>query len=142
MDLKQMVGINRLLEKFRRDVDDVFMYHFKTVNNADFKINLTYYAKSKVLKSVFNQVKKVLVRKDTKFTKLHSSNPDVIERFEIPKEFNGRVLTTIHKNVKAIIKEVNKDGIKIVRYEVEKCYFANVKEKTQIHIIVGGIYAR
>jgi hypothetical protein len=142
MELQKVLGINRLLDRFRRDVSDVFNYHFKTLNPSDFELIIIFTAKSKVLKSVFNQVKKVLVRKDTKFTKLHTSNSDVLQRFEIPEQFNGRILTAILKQVKEIEKEVKKDGIKILRYQVDKCFFENKDDTTTINIKLGGIYTQ
>jgi hypothetical protein len=140
MEMQKLLGINKLLDRFRRDVNNVYDYHFKTLNPSDYEINFIFTAKSKVLKSVFNQVKTKL--KGKQFSKLHSSNPEALERFDIPEQFNGRVQTAIIKQIKQIEKEVNKDGVKILRYKVTKCYFENNEDITTINIIVGGIYAK
>lgn len=142
MDLTKIIGINKLLDRFRRDVSDVFDYNFKTISPSDFELSFIFTAKSRVLKSVFDEVKKVLVRKDNKFNKLYSSNSDLIQKFEIPEQLNNKVHTSILKQIKDIEKEVFKDGIKVLRTQVDKCYFINDGEKTEIHIKIGGMYAK
>lgn len=141
MEISEILGINKLLDRFRRDVSDTFDYHFKATNASDFELTFIFTAKSKVLTSIFNNVKETLA-KNEKLKGVKDADPNTIQRFEIPKQFYGRVLTAILKPVHTIEREVKADGIKVLRYAVESCYFESKEEKTQIHIKLGGIYGR
>lgn len=142
MEMARILGINKLLDRFRRDVKDIYDYHFKVINLSDYELDFIFTAKSRVLKSVFNQVKKTLVRKDTKFTKLYCTDSETVAKFKVPKQFNGRVHTAILRPIRQIEKEVRKDGIEILKSKVDECLFINDKEITKIHIKVGGIYVK
>lgn len=139
MNVKELLAFNKLLERFRRDVNDIYNYKFRVTALNEYELNFTYTAKSKVLKSVFKQVSKHLKRRK-EMGSLAAADPDKIERFLIPEQFNNRIHTGISKNIKEVGKVVRQDGYEILRSEVKSCIFHNKEEITEINIKVVGQY--
>lgn len=137
-----MLAHNKLLDRFRKDASDIYNYSFKAINPSDYELDIIFTAKGKMLRTVFLQVSKVLVRLDSKFARLAASNPDYIDQFDIPEEMLNRVHTAIQKNIRDIAHVIRQDGIQIIRSSVSKCTFINKDEITNIKIQVVGQYAR
>lgn len=141
--MKNLFAWNHLLKKFSTDIKDKYQYHFKAVNPSDYELNLTYTAKSKILDKVFNQIKKKLGRKHTKFSKLTVSDPKHIEKFEVPENLLNRVHTSIKKNIKDVARELQDDDIVIIRSKATYCVFERIgEENLTIKVKVEGQYGR
>ncbi len=139
--LDKITKTNLVLDRFSKDIEDKYDYKFRITSPSDYELRLVYRAKAYVLSSVFKQVSKHLSRVKQGLDK---TDPDLIEKFDVPPEMYNRVHTAIKSNIDAVGKLTEKDGIKILRSSVNKCVFERHEElnKTFITINVGGIYVK
>lgn len=116
-------------------------YHFKQLNDSDYELIFSYTINNQIFQTIFAKSKKVLARK--KKIKV-DGDLSSIDNFAVPLEFHWQLKQAVKRHVKQVTKEVGKDGIKIVNYDVSKGIYRQLPKlkKWLVDIHITGQFAR
>jgi len=112
-------------------------YTFKALNPIKYKIDLCLYIGNRYLKLIFEKSKEALLKKNIDLKNADISN---INQFEIPHRYIYAVKTSITPIMAKIEKNIKKNNIEILKWEIEKGNFKKEKNEWTINIEVKGSY--
>jgi hypothetical protein len=114
--------------------DQVIDYDFELETSSTFILSLEMKSPNKMFNYIFEQAKnKMFVNKNI--------NYNDVREFSVPVQYLKYVKTFVYESVKNVFKDVEKDNIRCLNYEVKSALFKRFdNDYWKIIIIIGGMY--
>jgi hypothetical protein len=114
--------------------DQVIDYDFELETSSTFILSLEMKSPNKMFNYIFEQAKnKMFVNKNI--------NYNDVREFSVPVQYLKYVKTFVYKSVNNVFKDVEKDNIRCLNYEVKSALFKRFdNDYWKIIIIIGGMY--
>lgn len=118
----------------------VIDYKMRCVSPEKYELKLVYYAKNRLINTIFAKSKKKMLRNKNINVK---GDPESIDNFKVPSYYWNLLQTFTAKHVKNIEGVFKQDGIHVLSSEIQDAYFFRNKNTRdwEIHIKFGGVYA-
>jgi hypothetical protein len=117
-------------------------YEFKTTTHEEYELNITLPVQEGIIKTLMKTAIKATVKK----IGLSPSPEQITENmnnYQLNPFYYKLIKTTINPITNEIYKEINKDGIKIIREDVTKViYIQDQNKKFTTQITIKGFYLK
>lgn len=136
--------VNTILNEMRKDLTGgTGRYKFKAENDVDFVSVMCYESSSIGMRKAFKGITGIMQKTDSRYTALAHADPGIVERWEIPQEYLNKVWLGLRRDfARYVILDVKKDGIEVIRSQLDKVEIMQNKETLFITCKVVGQYVR